>query len=168
MLDFRPLTDYHPGILDRLLTESYQGLREDAGAKWDHAREGWRQCDALAFACPTTVGACCVITRWAGEPIGFASWDPRRFPTGVIGHNVILPAYRGHGYGRRQLAEILHRFTIAGFTTVEVTTDASPFFIPAQRMYLANGFREVSREPGGIIPGSDLIRYTVTLPAGEQ
>ena len=94
------------------------------------------------------MGACLFLTRLDGVLVGFASWDPRQRPRlGIVGHNCILPEFRGRGYGRTQIEEVLRRFKGMGIQTACVTTCDHPFFAPAHRMYQACGFHEVRRIP---------------------
>ena len=77
--------------------------------------------------------------------IGFASWDPRAHPCGIIGHNCVLPEFRGKGYGTAQIREVLRILKGSGFRKVVATTGAHEFFKPAQKMYEASGFEELGR-----------------------
>ena len=77
--------------------------------------------------------------------MGFASWDPRKYPTGIIRHNYILPQFRVNGYGRYQINEIIKRFKQMNFTKALVSTMDHEFFYAAQKMYLACGFNEKRR-----------------------
>lgn len=91
---------------------------------------------------------------------GFGSYDPRGKPEyGVIGHNCILPEFRGKGLGKQQIQEIFRRFQTIGIRTAKVSTNDHPFFVPAQWMYTASGFREVRRIPWDRNPRLSLIEY---------
>ena len=139
-LVFTSIAKHKPGAIFSLLRESYALI-------WnDKLEETMRKFDCEVFENPRTVGACTFITCLDGQPIGLASYDPRLGPeSAIIGHNCILPDYQGRGFGRQQIAEILLRLRAQGFAKVTVTTSDHPFFIPAQKMYQACGFREVRR-----------------------
>ncbi|HEX2908368.1 MAG TPA: GNAT family N-acetyltransferase [Phototrophicaceae bacterium] len=164
MLQFKKFGDHHPGQLFSLLYRSYADyLKADPGrqAAWP---ADWKQYDQDVFAYPDTVGKCGFVTWLDNQIIGFASWDPRQFPAlGIIGHNCIVPEFRGNTFGKQQIAEILHRFQIAGFQVAQVTTNAHPFFVPAQRMYQACGFREVNRRIIPADPPYPVIDYELAL-----
>lgn len=95
-----------------------------------------------------------------GRIAGFASWDPRQTPEyGIVGHNCILPEFRGKGLGKAQVLEILRRFQGFGIRKAKATTCDHPFFVPAQRTYVACGFRELRRVPWPRDPGYRVIEY---------
>ena len=110
MLAFTSISQYKPGDIYNLISNSYAELVSKYAESWSGEREKWKQSDTSAFNNPI-IGKCMFITTVGGVPIGLASWDPRAWPEkGVIGQNCILPSYRGHGYGIRQLEEILRIF----------------------------------------------------------
>jgi len=88
-----------PGIITRLLGESYAGLVEAEPETWEAEKMNWEESDRNVFKNPDTVGACTFLT-WCGPAIaGLFSFDPRSRPAyGVIGHNCILPEYRKQGF----------------------------------------------------------------------
>ena len=44
------------------------------------------------------------LWRVGGRIAGFGSWDPRQAPDyGIIGHNCVLPEFRGEGLGKQQI-----------------------------------------------------------------
>jgi len=96
-----------------------------------------------------TVGACGFISYSTTKIVGFGSYDPSKYPTGVIGHNCILPKFRGNGFGKQQINKILNRFRELKFEKAIVSTNKHEFFHAAQRMYLACGFKEMRRFQGG-------------------
>ncbi len=137
-LTFTLVTNHHPGTIFSLLSQSYAPIRND------ELEEKMRRADRETFDNPDTVGACTFITCLDGQPIGMASYDPRPGPElAIIGHNCILPNHQGRGFGRRQIAEILRRLKARHFAKVTVTTSDHPFFISAQKMYQACGFRQL-------------------------
>lgn len=131
------------GTIFRLLTESYNGW-PDRESKLDV----WRSTDRDFFDNPNTIGACVIFTLQADQIVGFVSWDPRQFPTAVIGNNCVLPTCRNRGIGKRQLVHALEALAAKGFHRATVTTGDSDFFAPARRMYTSCGFEQVSAEPG--------------------
>jgi hypothetical protein len=58
-----------------------------------------------------------------------------------------------------QIQEILRRFREMAIKKAKVSTNDLPFFIPAQRMYIACGFREVRRIPWPRDPKQRMIEY---------
>ncbi len=147
VLQFTSITDQKPGILSSLLSRSYADLVNSDRIHWKSEENNWNVFDRDAFSNPETVGAC-VFLSWHGRNlVGFASFDPRQAPRcGVIGHNCILPEYRGNGFGKLQVNEVIDRLTVLGTRTGKVTTHDNPFFVPAQRMYQSCGFQEMYRE----------------------
>jgi GNAT superfamily N-acetyltransferase len=142
---FACLAEHEPGIVLSLLSRSYAAylaLDPEAARTWP---ADWATYDQEVFQHPDTVGACGFVTCIDGEPIGFASWDPRKHPTGVIGHNCVLAAFQGRGYGKAQIRRVRELLQERGFQQARVTTGDHPFFHPAQRMYAACGFQEVGR-----------------------
>ena len=139
-LTFIPISKYQPGTIFSLLRQSYAPI-------WnDKLKQNLYKADREAFENPDTIGACTFITCLDDEPIGFACYDPRPGPDlAIIGHNCILPTFQRQGFGSQQVAEILRRLRARGFHKVTVTTSDHPFFVPAQRMYLACGFKEARR-----------------------
>jgi GNAT superfamily N-acetyltransferase len=146
MIRFTAISNHEPGRLVSLLVQSYWDYFEhdpDCRETW---LQSWEQYDHDVFANPDTIGACGFVTCLGDQVIGFASWDPRQFPTIVIiGHNCILPSFRGNSYGKRQVIEVLRVIREAGVQAVHVTTGEHSFFLPAQNMYRSCGFSEISR-----------------------
>jgi GNAT superfamily N-acetyltransferase len=150
---FTALTKEEPGTIERLLRASYAELLT-LDPLWKPEQANWVESH------PETVGACLFLTRLDGRLAGFGSWDPRHGPEyGIVGHNCILPEFRRKGLGGRQIQEILLRLQMRGVRTARVTTSDHPFFVPAQRMYIALGFRETQRIPWDRNPSRELIEY---------
>jgi GNAT superfamily N-acetyltransferase len=161
--EFVPLTEEKPGTIAAMLRASYAGLLE-SDTRWTSEQANWDEYDRLVFAHPETVGVCLFLTRVNGDIVGFASWDPRQKPRyGIVGHNCILPQFRGQGLGKQQIQEVLRRFHRLGIQTARATTCDHPFFVPAQRMYIACGFREVRRTAWDRDRNRVLIEYELTL-----
>ncbi len=162
-LCFTAFAGHEPGTILSLLSHSYAAylaLDPEAARTWP---ADWATYDWEVFQHTDTVGACGFVTCLDGEPVGFASWDPRGYPTAVIGHNCILPAFQGHGYGTAQIRRVLELLQARGFRQARVTTGDHPFFLPAQRMYEACGFREVARGHGDPRVSLPTIGYELWL-----
>ncbi len=164
MLEFKSFCQFQRGLITSLLSQSYQDYFADDPKCESPWRRSWEEYDQAVFQHLDTVGACGFVTCLNDKVIGFASWDPRQFPDyGIIGHNCILPAFRGNAYGKRQIIEILKIFKRRGFKKARVTTGEHPFFVPAQRMYQSCGFREVSRGFGDPHSRFRTIDYQLSL-----
>jgi GNAT superfamily N-acetyltransferase len=170
-IEFTPICAHTPGILAAILARSYEPLLAEGRLSAMQPSRKWPAFDGQVFDNPDTVGKSVFVTCVDGRVIGFASWDPRCGPAyGVIGHNCVLPEHRGKGYGRAQIHEVLRRFRSLGFHKAAVMTGDDPFFLPAQRMYLACGFIEVARFPQGPDHTFGTIRYELdlaTVPCGQ-
>lgn len=161
-LTFESIAGFQPGVIEHLIAQSYADLPADDERREKYQLQ-WRRADSETFENPDTIGRCTFITCLDGNPIGMGSFDPRGAPEqGVIGQNCILPAFRGQGFGRRQLAEILRRLKALGVRTAVVTTGEQDFFLPARMMYEACGFKKAG---GSCLAkdGSNVIRYEKTL-----
>jgi GNAT superfamily N-acetyltransferase len=157
--EFLSIEGKKPGIITSLLRRSYAELLE-VDKRWLHEQVHWDEYDRLVFSNPGTMGACLFLTLFKGNLAGFGSWDPRQYPEyGIVGHNCILPKFRGKGLGRQQTLEILRRLRMLGIRMVKASTIDHPFFIPAQRTYRACGFRELRRIPWDRDPKEILIEY---------
>ena len=146
MLEFKKLTACKEGFFFSLLDRSYERLlkaKPDLAENW---HKDWEQYDREVFQFPETIGASGFITLYNEIIIGFGSYDPRQLPElGIIGHNCILPDYRGKGFGKAQVIKIVSIFKEMGVKKVKVITGEHPFFIPAQKMYISCGFKETHR-----------------------
>lgn len=158
MLKFEKITKYEKGIVFSLLSQSFAEVLDDS------LGEKMKQYDRDVFENTDTVGACAFISTLNGKPVGMASWDPRRAPeTGEIGWNCISPEFQNRGFGKAQIKEILKRLKQSGFKNAFVRTGEHPFFVNAQKLYLACGFKEVKRHPTGDQPGYGTIDYHIRL-----
>lgn len=156
--------EQQPGAVAELLGRSYDELLSSDSVLWEQERAGWREYDREIFRFPDSVGACAFLTWVDGRLAGFGSYDPRPGPElGIIGHNCVLPEFRGNGLGKEQIAEILSRFRARGIRAARVSTNSHPFFLPAQRMYLAYGFTEVGRKPWDRDPSLQIIEFVTRL-----
>jgi GNAT superfamily N-acetyltransferase len=164
MLTFTPISLYQPGLLSDIIHRSYAELVGQCPEYWEREGENWHDFDRQAFAHPETVGRCVFVSCLDGIPVGLASYDPRHEPVyGIIGQNCVLPEYRGRGFGRRQIREILRRFREKKVGAARVTTSEHPFFIPAMRMYQSLGLRETRRFAGGPDPRYRVIELEMEL-----
>lgn len=164
ILAFTPLCRHPKGTLASLLVRSYAEIVAAEPQYWGAERQNWEQFDREAFGSPDTVGACVFVTCLEREPIGLGSYDPRQAPElGLVGHNCVLPEFRGRGFGKRQVREILRRLRRKGMRRARVSTGEQPFFAPARKMYAACGFRETSRLRGRPDPRHGQIEYERTL-----
>lgn len=159
-LSFTPTHDRHRGLIASMLRRSYADLLAIDPEHWMPEVEKWEQFDNEVFEHPDTVGAC-VILSWAGDRLaGFASYDPRQRPdVGIVGHNCVLPEFRGNGFGTRQIQEIVSRFRIMGIVLARASTGESAFFAPARRMYVACGFCAVGRSPWHGDRSQNMVEY---------
>jgi GNAT superfamily N-acetyltransferase len=163
-LTFAPISRFAPGALADLIRRSYAELVEKWPAHWEGESAKWDDFDREAFGYPETIGRCVFVSCLNGEPVGLASFDPRQAPQyGVVGQNVILPEFRGRGFGKLQILQVLSRLRERGIATARVTTSEHPFFLPALRMYESLGFKEFRRYPGGPDPNYGLIDLEMQL-----
>jgi GNAT superfamily N-acetyltransferase len=158
-LRYTPPSECEPGTILRLLEASYAALVEAEPEIWMPECQSWEASDRDAFEHPQTVGACTFLT-WAGsELVGFFAFDPRPRPLGLVGHNCILPAFRGRGLGSRQLRELLGRLESIGIRRAQASTLDHPFFLPARRMYVACGFHQTGAIPWERDPARRLLQF---------
>lgn len=164
MIEFTSFHQHSKGLLVSLLSHSYADYFQYDPECKEVWQKDWEAYDRDAFQYPDTVGACGFVTSLEGRAVGFASWDPRQLPDiGIIGHNCILPAFRGNSYGKRQIAKVLDILKERGCRTACVTTGEHLFFRPAQRMYLSCGFREVKRSSAHPHSEFGTIDYELSL-----
>jgi GNAT superfamily N-acetyltransferase len=163
-LNYTSPFEREPGIIFRLLDQSYAELVRTHPELWEPEKENWEEFDRDVFENPGTIGACTFLTWFGKALVGFFSFDLRPMPAyGVIGHNCILPEYRNRGFGKQQIAEILRRFRQMGIRQARVSTSDHPFFVPAQKMYTACGFVEFKRVPFDRDPKQNMIHYQMKI-----
>ncbi|MFO7448294.1 MAG: GNAT family N-acetyltransferase [Ignavibacteriaceae bacterium] len=142
MIEFKKLAEFERGTLYHLLCESYSELLKAFPDHTEEYKQSWKTEDDNTFNYPDTIGKCVLVSVLNNEPIGFVSWDPRNIPEeGIIGQNCILPAFRGKGYGKKQIEKVIEIFQSASTRVIKVTTADLPFFMPAQKTYLSCNFK---------------------------
>ena len=152
--------EYERGIIADLLKKTYREIVLSNPERWRQEEIKWNEFDKAIFEYPDSIGNCVFLSLLGKRIVGFGSYDPRGRPDfGIIGHNCILAEFRGKGYGRQQLLEILRRLQSLGIKSAKASTGSYAFFIPARRMYLSCGFLEVGRKPWDVDPSQDIIEY---------
>jgi len=79
-LTFKSFTDHNPGTILTLLKESYKGLdkiKPEYILEWE---KDWIEYDNDIFQYPDTIGSCGFVSYLGIEIVGFASYDPRKYP----------------------------------------------------------------------------------------
>ena len=167
MIVYKRGIEYQPGIISMLLQQSYIELYSQYPDYWALEKLEFENFDALTFNNPSTVGNCVFITEKNGQVVGMFSFDPRPGPLkGIVGHNCILPSFRGCGLGKLQILETLNLLRNRHIHNVEVSTGDHPFFHPAKKMYISCGFKETRRSiiaPGNHLAPFKMISYERTL-----
>ena len=151
------------GTLLRLLERSYAPLVESEPEIWAQEQKNWKASDRAVFEDPETVGACTFLSWLGKDLVGFFSLDPRPQPIGLVDHNCILPSFRRRGFGSQQIMELLRRLRSMEIREARASTLDHPFFVPAQRMYVRCGFREVRRNSWDRDDRRNLICYAKTI-----
>jgi GNAT superfamily N-acetyltransferase len=148
MIAFKPINSLERGQIFEMLIDSYRDLVDTFDTKnRDQYLESWQRFDASVFDNPETIGKCVMISWIDDKPVGFISYDPRNFPAyRVVGQNCIQSGYKGKGYGKSQIEELLRIFKQAGCKRAKVSTGDNDFFTPARRMYERFGFEEIGRQ----------------------
>lgn len=130
-LHFETLHQIARGMILAMLEKAYEAYRKtDAGAvrEWENR---WKDFDELVFSFSENAASFGFSSLLGRKAIGFSSWDPRQFPTAIIGDNLIIPEYRRNGYGISQMKETIRRLQEASFEKATVMTGESEFFLPA-------------------------------------
>ena len=106
-LKFNKLSESKEGIIYTLLNRSYEGLTRQIPELLNKWQDDWRQYDEEVHKFPDTIGNAGFLTSINEKEIGFGSYDPRQSPElGIIGHNCILPEFRGNNFGKAQILKI--------------------------------------------------------------
>ncbi|ADL52962.1 GNAT family N-acetyltransferase [Clostridium cellulovorans] len=134
-IEFKKVSDFNRGILFQLLKDAYS-----FDCRYEQSwYSNWQDCDNFFFDNLQIADKCGFITTLNDEAIGFVVWDPRNMPEyAEIGHNCIVPKYKGNGYGKIQLQEAVNRIIQNDVRKIIVTTNDD--LISAQRMYESVGF----------------------------
>ena len=143
-LQYQPITEFPRGTLLAMLRDAYSF---EPRYERDYLTSWKEDFDDFFYDHPRIAENCGFITVLDGVPIGFVTWNPTGFPVVEIGHNCILTAYKGKGYGKRQLQEAIARIAEKGAEKILVTT--SERLVSAQKMYESVGFvfLETREEP---------------------
>jgi GNAT superfamily N-acetyltransferase len=155
MIEFKTIEHFQPGIFQKITKICYEPLFLYLPEKKAEFHQQWEKSDKGTFDHPG-IGKCVFVTCINHKPIGFASWDPRQKPIGIIGQNCILPEYQGQGFGKKQILEVITILRNSGFQRIKVTTGDHEFFVPAHKMYQSCGFEEIKRISGELF---DLVEY---------
>lgn len=135
MIEYKNITEFEPGTLLRLLIDGYS-----FNPAWRERFEpDWIEFDRFFYGNPKIADSCGFMTVLDGAPIGFVTWDPRKKPEFVIGHNCIATAHKGKGCGKAQLSNAVGLIRQSGARLISVTTSGS--LTAAQHMYESVGFR---------------------------
>ena len=141
-LEFQAVSSFPRGTLCALLSDAYDFDARYA-RRW--ASE-WRAFDDFFFTRPDIADRCGFITVHGSEPVGFASWDPRRAPESItVGHNCIATAHKGKNWGVLQMREALRRIRAWSPAPEKILVTTNAGLLPAIRMYERVGFRLVCR-----------------------
>lgn len=105
-LTFQKISTFQRGTLYRLLLDAYSF--DDRYRKC--FEEDWIAFDNFFYDNLEIADTCGFMTVLDDIPIGHISWDPRNRPEYVqIGHNCIASAYKGKGFGKKQLQNAIDR-----------------------------------------------------------
>lgn len=166
ILAFKGFCEAPRGTVFSLLLRCYAPWASADPGLYQAWERSWRQYDDDIHSNPDTIGQAGFLScvgDTGDTVIGFGSWDPRRFPTAQVGHNCILPAFRGQGYGAMQLKQIAALLRAAGFTRAVAQTGEEAFFAPARAMYESCGFVMITtHSPGSVAPFS-VAEYELAL-----
>lgn len=137
---YKQIREFEKGTLFRLLEAAY--AYDDRFEKYFN--DSWRACDDFFYEHLNIADKCCFIMTVDDLPIGFVCWDPRNIPEYVeVGHNCIVPEFKGKKLGKIQLLEALERIKKNHVKRITVTTNVA--LIPAQKNYESLGFEFVRK-----------------------
>ncbi|MHC4537066.1 MAG: GNAT family N-acetyltransferase [Planctomycetota bacterium] len=159
MIQYKTIENFNPGIFLEITKRCYEPLFNYFPDKKSEFHQQWEESDKATFDHPA-IGKCVFVSCINEKPIGFASWDPRIKPVGIIGQNCILPEYQGKGFGKKQILKVIEIVKKSGFQKIRVTTGDHEFFIPAHKMYEGCGFKEIKMITGELF---DLVEYERVL-----
>jgi GNAT superfamily N-acetyltransferase len=157
MIVYKTISNFRPGLIESLLKTSYKRLIDFFPNEKGKFYHKWEKEDGEAFNNPVTIGEYILFSCLDNNPIGFFSWDERKYPLGIIGQNCILPYYQGQGFGRNQIESVVKIFQDKKFHDLRVVTGEHDFFIAAQKMYINCGFKEQRKMKGDLF---NLIEFS--------
>ena len=137
--EIKGISEFSPGLIQNMLKKCYATFFDCFPEEKERLFNQWEREDCDAFE-NLHIGSFVSFTCINNLPVGYFSWDPRKFPLSIIGQNCILPEYRGQGYGSKQIEWIIDWFREWNFTEVTATTGNHEFFHAAQQMYKKCGF----------------------------
>lgn len=139
MIEFKKTSEFPKNTLYNQLKDAYSCI----GIAFEHWSKMWQEDDDFFYSnLENIANNYGFITVVDGVPVGHISWDPRNRPDYVIiGHNCIMTKYKGHGYGKIQLAEVIKRIKEYDVKKIIVTTNEN--LIPAQKNYESVDFIKV-------------------------
>jgi len=158
-LEFKNIRCFEKGTIYNILKEAYSFDEKyylaDGETKWKH------EADAFFFDNLHIADTCVFITTLNNEPIGVVMWDPRDLPEfATIGHNGIVPKYKGKSFGKIQMKEAIKRIKDAGAQKILVSTNAD--LMPAMKNYESVGFKEVACKPSEYKNFADDVYYELS------
>ena len=158
MVLYKTIDSFNPGIIERLLKESYNGLLNYFPTEKQRLYDQWEKEDKITFNNYDTIGKHVLFSCIADTVIGYFSWDDRSFPKGIVGQNCIVPDYRRQGYGKAQIEKIENIFRNTNFKIIFALTGNHIFFESARKTYLSCGFREHQRFHGELFEKIEYIK----------
>lgn len=139
-IEFKKITEFPRGTLVDLLKDGYS-FEPQFECNWYGQ---WQEFDDFFYDNPHIADVSGFMTVLGKTPIGFVSWNPTNLPESAeIGHNCIMTAYKGNGYGKRQMREAVRRISEQDAKKIIVWTNE--ICVPAQRTYESAGFRFVKK-----------------------
>jgi GNAT superfamily N-acetyltransferase len=162
-LSFKGLCEAPRGTVLSLLLRCYAPWASADPSLYRDWERSWREYDDEIHSYPDTIARAGFLSCVGETVIGFGSWDPRPFPTARIGHNCVLPTFRGQGYGTTQLKHLATVLRAAGFTRAVVQTGELDFFAPARAMYERCGFATITTHSPGVVAPFSVAEYELAL-----
>jgi hypothetical protein len=164
MIVTESILSYPKGTIKFLLEMSYNPFHMQFPEYLEENLRSFYECDSFFYSNPEIGNKCSIISEYKGNVVGMSCWDPRNYPTAIIGHNCILPTFQCMGLGKEQMSITLRKLKENGFKVVHVSTGLMEFFIPAQKMYIGVGFKELRRDLNYQTPKlNDNIYYEMLL-----
>lgn len=155
-VDFNASHLYKKGLIVELLEKSYK----DIPSTTKDDKYSFQHFDDRLFENQQWLGVNVFITSVDGTAVGFTSFDPRKRPLAEIGHNCIVPEFRGKGLGLQQMQYLISEIKKRSFEKIIVSTGTSEYFEPARKMYAACGFVETGSFDRN---GQEMVGYEMDL-----